>query len=100
MELKWVFDTHPSHQGHCKVGGLEDVGEEHVEHEPTGTVGGGLHERRVHSNKPEIKVNEPAKSKEESAKCLDADQLVDDGVPLAGVEPCPEEIEVHSDIDK
>ena len=99
MELKWILDADQSDQSHGQVGGLEDVGEEHVEHDPTGAVGGELHERRVHSNKPEIVVNEPAKSKEDAAKSLDADQLVDNGVPLACVEPRPQEIEVHQDVD-
>ena len=81
------------------MGGLEDVGEEEVEHDPTGAVGGGQHERRMHSNKPERVVNESAKSEEYSAKSLDADQLVDNCVPAACVEPRPEEIEVHQDVD-
>ena len=47
MELQWVADTDPPDHGHGQVGGLEHVGQEHVQHEPAGAVCGGQHERRV-----------------------------------------------------
>ena len=52
------------------------------------------------SIKPEIVVNNPAKSQEDSTESLNADQLVDNGVTLSLAEPHPEEVEIHRNIDK
>ena len=49
------------------------------------------------SIKPEIVVNNPAKSQEDSTESLNADQLVDNGVTLSLAEP--EEVEIHRNID-
>ena len=52
------------------------------------------------SIKPEIVVNDPAKSQEDSTESLNADQFVDNGVTLSHTKPHPEEVGIHQNIDK
>ena len=44
-------------------------------------------------------INSPTESKDDPTQSLDADQLVDNGVPLPSDVPDPKQVELHRDIE-